>query len=67
MFEVGDVIRYQEPIISNDIPGLVVSIRYKKNGERDCLQVQWFDWSPGTLAQEDEACLELVSKAIREK
>lgn len=61
MFQVGDLIRYEDPIVSNDIPGLVVNVVYNSNGGRDHLDVQWLDWEPGTLATEDEEALELVS------
>ena len=63
MFQVGDLIRYEDPIVSNDIPGLVVNVVYNSNGGRDHLDVQWLDWEPGTLATEDEEALELVSSA----
>jgi hypothetical protein len=61
MFQVGDIIRYENPVVSNDIPGLVVGIVYDRRGNRDHLDVQWFDWEPGYLATEDEEALVLVS------
>ena len=63
MFQVGDLIRYEDPIVSNDIPGLVVAVVKDLNGYVDHLDVQWFDWEPGQLATEDEEALELVSSA----
>ena len=63
MFQVGDLIRYEDPIVSNDIPGLVVAVVKDLNGFIDHLEVQWFDWEPGQLATEDEEALELVSSA----
>ena len=63
MFQVGDLIRYEDPIVSNDIPGLVVAVVKDLNGYVDHLDVQWLDWEPGQLATEDEEALELVSSA----
>ena len=63
MFEVGDLIRYEASRKCNDIPGLVVGIVYDRRGNRDCLEVQWFDWEPGELANESEEALELLSSA----
>ena len=63
MFQVGDLVRYGDPVISNDIPGIVV-------GFADCndiLEVQWFDWEQGTLANEDPDLLELVSSVSEGK
>ncbi len=61
MFQVGDLIRYEDPIVSNDIPGLVVAVVQDSRGNRDHLEVQWLDWEPGQLATEDEEALVLVS------
>ena len=61
MFQVGDLIRYEDPIVSNDIPGLVVAVVKDPNGYVDHLEVQWLDWEPGQLATEDEEALVLVS------
>ena len=63
MFQVGDLIRYEDPVVSNDIPGLVVAVVKDLNGYVDHLDVQWLDWEPGQLATEDEEALELVSSA----
>jgi hypothetical protein len=63
MFQVGDLIRYEFPVVSNDIPGLVVAVVKDLNGFIDHLEVQWLDWEPGQLATEDEEALELVSSA----
>ncbi len=67
MFQVGDLIRYEDPIVSNDIPGLVVAVVKDLNGYVDHLDVQWFDWEPGQLATEDEEALELVSSVSEGK
>jgi len=64
MFEVGDLIRYWS---IPDEPGFVVGIVYDRRGNRDCLEVQWFDWEPGELANEDEEALELLSKVKKVK
>jgi len=61
MFQVGDLIRYEASRKCNDIPGFVVGIVYDRRGNRDCLEVQWFDWEPGELANENEEALELLS------
>jgi len=66
MFQVGDLIRYEDPIVSNDIPGLVVAVVKDLNGYVDHLDVQWLDWEPGQLATEDEEALVLVS-SVRPK
>ena len=67
MFQVGDLIRYEDPVVSNDIPGLVVAVVLDSRGYRDHLEVQWFDWEPGTLATEDEEALTLVSSVSEDK
>ena len=67
MFQVGDLIRYEDPIVSNDIPGLVVAVVKDLNGYVDHLEVQWFDWEPGQLATEDEEALVLVSSVSEGK
>ena len=67
MFQVGDLIRYEDPIVSNDIPGLVVAVVKDLNGYVDHLDVQWLDWEPGQLATEDEEALELVSSVSEGK
>ena len=64
MFQVGDLVRYEDPVVTNDIPGLVVGVVYDDDPEHpDHLEVQWFDWEQGTLADEDTEALELVSSA----
>jgi hypothetical protein len=63
MFQVGDVIQYEASRKQNDIPGFVVGIVYDRRGNRDCLEVQWFDWEPGELANESEEALVLLSSA----
>ena len=67
MFQVGDLIRYEDPIVSNDIPGLVVAVVRDRHGDVDHLEVQWLDWEPGTLADEDTAALILVSSVSEGK
>jgi len=66
MFQVGDLIRYEDPIVSNDIPGLVVAVVRDRHGDIDHLEVQWLDWEPGTLADEGTEALMLVS-SVRAK
>ena len=63
MFQVGDLIRYEDPVVSNDIPGLVVAVVKDLNGYVDRLHVQWLDREPGQLADEDTEALMLVSSA----
>ena len=65
MFQVGDLIKYPTSAKCNAIPGFVVGIVYDGRGNRDCLEVQWFDWEPGELANENEEALVLVS-SVRE-
>jgi len=67
MFQVGDLIRYEDPIVSNDIPGLVVAVVKDLNGFVSHLDVQWLDWEPGQLATEDEEALVLVSSVSEGK
>jgi uncharacterized protein YbdZ (MbtH family) len=67
MFQVGDLIRYEFPIVSNDIPGLVVAVIQDRHGDVDHLEVQWLDWEPGQLATEDEEALVLVSSVSEDK
>ena len=67
MFQVGDLIRYEDPVVSNDIPGLVVAVVKDLNGFIDHLDVQWLDWEPGQLATEDEEALVLVSSVSEGK
>ena len=66
MFQVGDVIQYEASRRSNEIPGFVVGIVYDRRGNRDCLEVQWFDWEPGELAHESEEALVLLSSVVSE-
>ena len=65
MFQVGDLIRYDDHV--NDIPGLVVAVVKESCGFVSHLDVQWFDWEPGTLATEDEEALVLVSSVSEGK
>jgi len=68
MFQVGDLIRYEDPVATNDIPGLVVAVVYDDDPEHpDHLEVQWLDWEPGTLADEDPEALVLVSSVSEGK
>ena len=67
MFQVGDLIRYEDPVVTNDIPGLVVAVVKDLNGFIDHLEVQWFDWEPGELANEDTEALVLVSSVSEGK
>ena len=64
MFQVGDLVRYGDGSESNDIPGLVMGFIYDTDAEYPAfLEVQWFDWEQGTLADENPDALELVSSA----
>ena len=67
MFQVGDLIRYEDPVATNDIPGLVVAVVRDRHGDVDHLEVQWLDWEPGTLADEDTEALILVSSVSEDK
>ena len=67
MFQVGDLIRYPTSTKCNEIPGFVVGIVYDRRGNRDCLEVQWFDWEPGELAHESEEVLVLLSSVSEGK
>ena len=67
MFQVGDLIRYEDPVATNDIPGLVVAVVKDPRGFVDHLEVQWLDWEPGTLADEDTEALILVSSVSEDK
>ncbi len=67
MFQVGDLIRYEDPVVSNDIPGLVVAVVKDSCGFVSHLEVQWLDWEPGQLATEDEEALVLVSSVSEGK
>ena len=66
MFQVGDLIRYEFPVVSNDIPGLVVAVIQDRHGDVDHLEVQWLDWEPGALANENPGVLIIVS-SVRPK
>ena len=61
MFQVGDLIKYPTSAKCNAIPGLVVAVVQDRHGDIDHLEVQWLDWEPGTLADEDTEALILVS------
>jgi len=67
MFQVGDLVRFPPSATCNDIPGLVVGIVYDNSENRECLKVQWFDWEPGELANEDTEALVLVSSVSEGK
>jgi len=65
MFQVGDLIKYPTSAKCNAIPGLVVAVVKDSCGFVSHLEVQWFDWEPGELANENEEALVLVS-SVRE-
>ena len=67
MFQVGDLIRYEDPIGRNDIPGVGVAVVKDPRGVIDHLEVQWLDWEPGPLATEVEEALVLVSSVSEGK
>jgi hypothetical protein len=66
MFQVGDLVRYEHPEWANDIPGIVMAVVLAGDEDRDHLEIQWFDWEPGALANEDPEKLILVS-SVRPK
>ena len=64
MFHVGDLVRYEDVALANDVPGLVMGLLFKEDYTgSDHIEVQWFDWEPGHLANEDPLKLVVVSSA----
>ena len=61
MFQVGDLVIYEDVALANDIPGIVVRF------DDDRLEVQWFDWEPGCIAGEDPKQLVVVSSVTEDK
>ena len=65
MFQVGDLVRYEDVALANDIPGLVMGVRLAGDEDHDHLEIQWFDWAPGSIAKENPRRLVVVS-SVRE-
>ena len=61
MFQVGDLVIYEDVALANDIPGIVVALVSDCDYDADHLKIQWFDWEPGALANEDPKRLIIVS------
>ena len=62
MFQVGDLVRYEDVALANDVPGLVMGLLFKEDYTgSDLLEVQWFDWEPGHLAKERPQVLVVIS------
>ena len=61
MFQVGDLVKYENIELANDIPGIVMRF------DDDRIEVQWFDWEPGELAHESEEVLVLLSSVSEGK
>ena len=66
MFQVGDLVKYEDVALANDIPGLVVGL-LKDDYNDDHIEVQWFDWEPGCIAGEDPKQLVVVSRVSKGK
>ena len=60
MFQVGDLVRYEDVALANDVPGLVMGL-LKDDYNADHIEVQWFDWEPGHLAKERPQVLVVIS------
>ena len=67
MFQVGDLVRYADINLGNDIPGIVLALVYDDKDCDDHIEVQWFDWKPGELARETPDLLIVLSSVRKEK
>jgi hypothetical protein len=65
MFQVGDLVRYNDVALANEIPGLVMGICLAGDEDHDHIEVQWFDWALGHLAKERPQVLVVIS-SVRE-
>ena len=62
IFQVGDLVRYEDVALANDVPGLVMGHIFDDYDD-DHIEVQWFDWEPGHLAKERPQVLVVISSA----
>ena len=67
MFQVGDLVMYEDVELANDIPGVVLAIALAGDEDRDHLEIQWFDWEPGCIAKEDPLRLVVISSVKKGK
>ena len=68
MFQVGDLVRYEDVALANDIPGLVMGLLFKEDYTgSDHIEVQWFDWAEGHLANENPGVLIVISSVSEGK
>jgi hypothetical protein len=67
MFQVGDLVRYNDVALANEIPGLVMGLVFDGDEDADHIEVQWFDWALGHLAKERPQVLIVISSASEGK
>ena len=68
MFQVGDLVRYEDVALANDVPGLVMGLLFKEDYTgSDHIEVQWFDWALGCIAKERPAILVVISSVSEGK
>ena len=67
MFQVGDLVRYDDVTLANDVPGLVMGLVFDGDEDADHIEVQWFDWEPGQLAKERPQVLVVISSVSEGK
>ena len=67
MFQVGDLVRYNDVALANEIPGLVMGLVFDGDEDADHIEVQWFDWEPGHLAKERPQVLVVISSVSEGK
>jgi hypothetical protein len=67
MFQVGDLVKYEDPALANDIPGLVMGLVFDGCEDPDHIEVQWFDWAEGHLANENPGVLIVISSVSEGK
>ncbi len=61
MFQVGDLVRYDDAELGNDVPGIVLALVFDGGEDTDHLEVQWLDWNDGDIAREHPETLIVVS------
>ena len=66
MFQVGDLVRYEDPSLANDVPGFVMGL-FEDDPDDDHIEVQWFDWELGHLAKERPQVLVVISSVSEGK
>ena len=67
MFQVGDLVRYDDVTLANDVPGLVMGLVFDGDEDADHIEVQWFDWALGCIAKERPAILVVISSVSEGK